>query len=127
MMNLFIPINIPTTLTSAPRPSFQNIVLQIQLSVSSRICNISSNQSIFNSSIPMYKEAPTKSGFNDDIIYTPEIESENSERNKNRNKKKIIWFNQPYSLNVETNIGKTFLKLVKKHFPRNYSFQQEHH
>ena len=25
-------------------------------------------------------------------------------------------------MNVETNIGKTFLKLVKKHFPRNNSF-----
>ena len=30
----------------------------------------------------MYKEAPTKNGFNDDIIYTPEIESNDSERNK---------------------------------------------
>ena len=28
----------------------------------------------------------------------------------NRVRKKIIWFNPPYSMNVETNIGKTFLK-----------------
>ena len=27
-------------------------------------------------------------------------------------------------MNVETNIGKTFLKLVKKHFPRNNSFHK---
>ena len=27
-------------------------------------------------------------------------------------------------MNVETNIGKTFLKLVKKRFPRNYSFHK---
>ena len=28
----------------------------------------------------------------------------------NRVRKKIKWFNPPYSMNVETNIGKTFLK-----------------
>ena len=71
----------------------------------------------------MYKEALTKSGYNNDIIYIPVIESKNSERNKSR-KRKIIWFNPPYSMNVETNIGKTFLKLVKKPFPRNNSFHK---
>ena len=34
-------------------------------------------------------------------------------------KRKVIWFNPPCSMNVETNIGKTFLKLVKKRFPRH--------
>ena len=28
-----------------------------------------------------------------------------------------IWFNPPYSLNVKTNVGKEFLKLVDKAFP----------
>ena len=71
----------------------------------------------------MYKEAITKSGFNDDIIYTPLIESNNSKR-QNTRKRKMIRFNAPYSMNVETNIGKIFLKLVKKHFPRNRSFHK---
>ena len=71
----------------------------------------------------MYKEALIKSGFNDDITYTPVIESNNSER-KNSRKRKIIWFNPPYSMNVEANIGKTFLKFVKKHFARNNSFHK---
>ena len=71
----------------------------------------------------MYEEALTKSGFNDDIIYSPVLESSNSER-KNTRKRNVIWFNPPYSMNVETNIGKTFLKLVKKDFPRNNSFHK---
>ena len=71
----------------------------------------------------MYKETLTKSGFNDDIIYYPVIESNNSERTKTR-KRKIIWFNTPYSMNVETNVGITFLKLVKKHFPRSNGFHK---
>ena len=65
-----------------------NIERQIPLSVSSTISNISSDQLIFNSSIPMYKEALTKSGINDDIIYNPVLESNNSGR-KNTRKRKI--------------------------------------
>ena len=56
-----------------------NIARQITLSVSSRTSNISSNQSIFNSSIPMYKEVLTKSGFNDDITYFPVIQRKGKE------------------------------------------------
>ena len=69
-------------------------------------------------------ESLTKSGFNDDIIYTPVTESNNSAWKKSR-KRKIIWFNPPHSMNVETNIGsKIFLKFVKQHFPRNNSFHK---
>ena len=63
----------------------------------------------------MYKEALTKSGFNDDVIYTAVTESNNSERKKT-GKRKIVRSSPPYSMNVETNIGKTFLKLVKSIF-----------
>ena len=59
----------------------------------------------------MYKEALTKSGFNDNIIYTPVIKSNNSE--KKDQERKITWLNPPYPMNVETNFGETFLKLVK--------------
>ena len=38
---------------------------------------------------------------------------------KNKRKRKIIWFNPPYSMNVKTNIGKIFLQLLEKHFPRH--------
>ena len=46
---------------------------------------------------------------------------ENARRNRNR---KVIWFNPPYSLNVKTNIGKVFLKLVRKHFPRSHKLSK---
>ena len=71
----------------------------------------------------MYKETLTISGFSDDIFYNPVLESNNSER-KNTTNRKVIWFDPPYSMNVQTNIGKRFLKLVKKHFPRNNSFHE---
>ena len=37
---------------------------------------------------------------------------------KKKRKRKIIWYNPPYSMNVKSNIGKTFFKLVKKYFPK---------
>ena len=38
--------------------------------------------------------------------------------------RKIIWFNPPYSVNVKTNIGKTFLKLLDKHFRKTNKFHK---
>jgi hypothetical protein len=36
---------------------------------------------------------------------------------KKSRKKRITWFNPPYSMDAATNIGRTFLKLVDLHFP----------
>ena len=40
-------------------------------------------------------------------------------RNRNR---KVIWFNPPFNSCVRTNVGKQFLKLIKKHFTVNHRF-----
>ena len=37
---------------------------------------------------------------------------------KRKRKKKEIWFNPPFNMNVKTNVGRKFLRLVDKHFPR---------
>ena len=63
----------------------------------------------------MYETALNESGYKTTLTYTKTTNVNN--RNRARN---IIWFNPPYSQNVKTNIGKTFLKLVKKHFPRGH-------
>ena len=39
-------------------------------------------------------------------------------KQKNR-KRQIISFNPPYSVNVKTNVGKLFMRLTDKHFPRH--------
>ena len=40
---------------------------------------------------------------------------QSARRNRNR---KIIWFNPPFSQNVNSNIGKLFFKLVGKNFAK---------
>ena len=47
--------------------------------------------------------------------------TQNAWRNRNR---KVIWFNPPYSQNVKTNIGKLFIKFVRKHFPNNSKYHK---
>ena len=61
----------------------------------------------------------TNSGCNYSMKF--EVPVEYSRQNR---KRKIIWFNPPYGLNVKTNIGKVFLKLVRKHFPRSHKFNK---
>ena len=36
----------------------------------------------------------------------------------------IIWYNPPYSMNVETNIAKKFLQLVSKHFWKGHKLSK---
>ena len=38
---------------------------------------------------------------------------------KKLRKKKVFYYNPPFRNCIKTNIGKTFLKLVSKHFPKS--------
>ena len=44
-----------------------------------------------------------------------------AQRNRNR---KVIWFNPPHSQNVKTNIGKLFIRFVRKHFPKKNKYDK---
>ena len=96
-----------------------SIIKQLPQAVAKRISDISSNKEIFNSAIPIYTEALKKSRFNETISFQkPHISTNHTSMKKKRNRN-IIWFNPPYSMNVKTNIGKSFLQLIRKHFPRH--------
>ena len=43
---------------------------------------------------------------------------------KKPRKRKVTWFNPPFSDNVKTNIGRKFLTLVIKHFPRDHKYHR---
>ena len=73
---------------------------------------------MFNNSKDLYNNALSSSGFKDKIKFNPDF-NKNICRNKNR-KRKIMWFNPPYSSNVSINIGKSFLKILDRHFPKSH-------
>ena len=82
-----------------------------------RLSNLSCKRNEFNKTKSLYESAMKNSWFNYSIKF--EAPLENTRENRNR---KVIWFNPPYSLNVKTNIGKVFLKLVRKHFPPGHIY-----
>ena len=69
-----------------------------------------------------YIQTLRKSGFHDIITFIPKIT--NTKTNKKTRKRKIIWFNPPCCLSVKTNVGRIFLKLIKKHFPKGNSLNK---
>ena len=78
-----------------------------------RISDLSSSEEIFNQSAPIYNQALSNSGFNESIQFSKRPET----RKRNRNRK-IIYFHPPWSDTIESKVGKSFLKLLDKHFPR---------
>ncbi|XP_047145701.1 uncharacterized protein LOC124818701 [Hydra vulgaris] len=92
-----------------------NVIKRLQRTGEIRLSTTSSNEVVFNNTTPSYEEAFKKAGYNCKLTYQPQV---TSPKNKNR-KRNIIWYNPPFSLNVETKIGNRLLALVDLHFPVN--------
>ena len=89
----------------------------IQKSVETRLSNISCNENVFNKHKGIYEESLKKSGYDACLKYQ-KTEQKKDRNGKKKRKRKIIWFNPPFSSSVKTKIGKTFLELIDKHFPK---------
>ena len=87
------------------------ILKQLPTMVNTRLSLLSINEDEFDKAKPLYENALKSSGFNRCLKF------ENTQTTRLRNRsRQVIWFNPPYNAEVKTNIGKIFLKLVKKHF-----------
>jgi hypothetical protein len=75
---------------------------------------------VFDQTKRTYNEALSACGYSEKINYNVSNgAADDNNKNKHKNRKRnIIWFNPPYSGNVKSNIGRTFLKLINKHFPK---------
>ena len=72
---------------------------------------------MFNSVAPTYQAALKKSGYDFKLSYNPA--SNTPQRKKRQRKRRVIWWNPPYSTNVKTNVGKLFFKVMQKHFRKD--------
>ena len=93
------------------------VLKQLPKYIAKQISDISSDKNVLINSIPRYSEALSKSGVNETLMYNPKTTDCDTSEKKKR-KRKIIWFSPLFSLNVKTNMGKIFVKLVKRHFPK---------
>ena len=93
----------------------RSILENIPKSINRRLSSISSNQEVFQAACQPYQEALKKSGYDFELFFDP---PKPGSPKKNR-KRKILYFNPPFSKNVQTNIGQNFLKLLRDHFPKD--------
>ena len=87
---------------------------------------ISCNKNVFDRNVDIYQAALKNNIFDGKITYNDQSEQANNvnieEANQARKAKRaIIWYNLPCSMNVKTNIGKSFFKLLQKHFTPTHS------
>ena len=92
------------------------IIKHLPASISRRVSDISHDEDVFKTAAPFYDEALKKSGYEESLTYREKNVGRREKKNRQRN---VIWFNPPFSKNVQTNVGHTFLRLISKHFPKN--------
>ena len=81
--------------------------------INKRLNDLSCNKDEFDKATPMYKNALKNNEHDNKLIF-----DQNKNLPKRTRKWKIIWFNPPYSINVQTNSGKIFFKLIDQQFPK---------
>ena len=77
----------------------------------------------FDEAAESYEKALNKCGNQHKFTYVEPTQCDEIGRGSAR-KGNIIWFNPPFSKNVATNVGKYFLNLINKHFPKNHKFSK---
>ena len=98
------------------------VLKNIPEGVNKRLSSISSNEEMFETAAPIYREALARSGYEYQLKFNPE--AANPPKKKRKRSRKILWFNPPFSLNVKTNIAKEFLKLIDRFFPPGHPLRQ---
>ena len=93
------------------------ILRNIPIGINKRLSEISSSQEVFHLAAPLYQAELDRCGYNHKLEYSPPSSDQQPKKKNNNNKNRVTWFNPPYSLNVETNVGKIFLELLDLHFP----------
>ena len=76
--------------------------------------SISATKEVFESAAPEYQQALDRSGYDHKLVFEPPSASLTKKKNRRKN---TTWFNPPFSLNVKSNVGKDFLKLIETAFP----------
>ena len=92
-----------------------SIIKQLPGMISNRVSKLSSSQKIFFEESQVYQSALHTAGYKDTLQFIPKT----SQKKTKSRKRNILWFNPPYSQNVQTNIGAKFLGLIDKHFKNN--------
>ena len=88
-----------------------SVIRAIPRGVNDRLSRLSSSEAIFNRAAPLYQEALKKAGYSHQLTYNPPTQETRAPSRRCR-KRRITWFNPPFSKQVKTNIASTFLNII---------------
>ena len=94
------------------------VTKHIPKSINARLSSISSNEVEFNRDRDTYHKALSDSGYTETLEFAQNRQT-NSKGRKLR-KRHILWYNPPYNSSVRTDLGRNFLGLIEKHFPKDH-------
>ena len=96
------------------------IIKNLPSAINRRLSNISANEDLFNKHKSDYENALKSSGHPPELRYEENRETTRETSTKKCRQRNVIWFNPPYNMSLQTKIGKSFLALVDKNFPKNH-------
>ena len=96
-----------------------SVLRNIPLSINKRLTEISSDQDSFEQASPPYQQALDKNGYNHKLQFKHPLNLTTNKKTQSR-KRKLIWYNPPYSKNVSTNAGQSFQKIIDEEFPADH-------
>ena len=94
------------------------LLKNIPENINKRLSSISSTQQVFNEAIPPYQKALDESRYNFKLTYDPPNNRTNTQNRKRAHH--ITWYNPSWNLWVKTNLGRKFLFIVGKYFPKKH-------
>ena len=97
----------PTTLILKYVSKASNHPPCIPSSIEKRLNTISSSEAEFNEAKTDYERALGNAGYSAEIKYN--AEQNRATRTSRKRRRRIVWYNTPFSKNVTTNIGREFL------------------
>ena len=89
--------------------------------INTRLSNISCDKQTFDNAKPIYQAALKQSGFNHNLEYARPLNDTNKKKRKRHD---VLWYNPPYNASANTNIGKQFLHLIDRHFPKGHKLHK---
>ena len=94
-----------------------SVISEIPKMIGKRLSDLSFDEQEFEKIKRPYEEALARSEHPSALKFQPP--TQRKKRNRHRN---VTWFCPPYSDSVKTQIGKTFLQLLRKHFPYEHRY-----
>ena len=92
--------------------------------IEKRLKTLSKDEEAFNSTKVEYDQALRKSGYEHKLSYQNDQDQTSGKKRKRNRRRKCIYYNPPYCRSTKTNVGRSFLRLVDKHFDEDHIFRR---